>query len=262
MDGLLTNAPWLLAVILVVGSCAISVGLNAVLRRVIKGPGQEHNTVLDILLSIGSIFCAIVIALAVFVVWDHMTSVRQAEADQGATLIVLYHDAEVLPQPARKEVESSIRDYTTSVIEDEFPTLARGGSSDRTEHSLSRMNNVVHEYLASTSAPDQVSAVARSQYTLVQAGGDSMPALMWVFLIGACLLLLTMAAPLFMENARYHGVGSLMLGFALGAALFLIVVADHPFSGPLRVSPEDLSSNLHTYAVIDGGGGGASANAS
>ncbi|HXM54551.1 MAG TPA: hypothetical protein VOB72_04115 [Candidatus Dormibacteraeota bacterium] len=257
MDALLTNASWLLAVLFIVGACLCSVGLNAVLRRLIKGPGQEHNTVLGILLSIGSIFCAIVIALAVFVVWDHLTTVRQAEADQGATLIVLYHDAEVLPQPARREVESAIRDYTTSVIEDEFPTLAGGRSSERTERSLSRMNNVVHRYLASTSAPDQVSAVARSQYTLVLAGGDVMPGLMWVFLIGACVLLLTMASPLFMENARYHRVGSIMLGFALGAALFLIVVADHPFSGPLRVSPEDLSGNLHTYSVIDGASSGS-----
>jgi hypothetical protein len=78
-----------------------------------------------------------------------------------------------------------------------------------------------------------------------------MPALLWALLIGACLLLLLMAAPLFMENARYHTLGFLLLGSTLGAAVFLILMADHPFIGPLQVSPTDLVANLHTYSVID-----------
>jgi hypothetical protein len=78
-----------------------------------------------------------------------------------------------------------------------------------------------------------------------------MPALLWVLLVGACLLLVLMAAPLCMESARYHAMGTLLLGCALGAALFLILVADHPFAGPLKVEPTDLEHNLHSYSVVD-----------
>jgi hypothetical protein len=37
-----------------------------------------------------------------------------------------------------------------------------------------------------------------------------------------------MAAPLFMENARYHVVSSVLLGCALGASLFLGAVSGQP----------------------------------
>jgi hypothetical protein len=242
----------LLAALSVCVSCLVSVGAVAAVRWLLAiKPGEHHNEVLGMLLSSGGIFCAIMVALAVFVVWDHLTTARQAEVDSGAALIVLYHDAETLPQPARTEVQTSIRNYTTSVIDEEFPALARGQSSDRTERSLTVLNTLVHQRLGTTSAPDQVSNVERSQYQLVLAGREGMPALLWAMLLGACLMLLLMAAPLFMENARYHVAGSVLLGCTLGAALFLIVVADHPFTGPMQIEPANLANNLHTYAVID-----------
>jgi hypothetical protein len=251
VDALLINAGWLVALLLVVVGSLASLGATMLVRRGVSGIREGHNAVLGTLLGTGSIFTGIVIALAVFVVWNHLTVVQQAEADQGATLIVLYHDAEVLPEPGRTQVESAIRDYTTSMIVDEFPALATGRGSDRTERSLSRLNAVVHQYLDGTGAPDQVSAIARSQYRLVEASSSGMPPLMWAFLIGVCVLLLLMAAPLFMESARIQWLGSILLGCSLGAALFLIIIADHPYAGPFRVTPTDLTANLHTYGVID-----------
>jgi hypothetical protein len=252
-DLLLTTPAWLLAVLSIGLSCLCSVGLLALLRRLIAHPGEHHNEVLGMLLSIGGLFCAIVVALVVFVVWDHLTAARQAEVDEGATLIVLYRDADALPGPARAEVEASIRSYTESMIGDEFPLLARGRSSDRTELSLSRMSAAVHRYLGATSAADAVGSVARSQYGLVLAGRDTMPPLLWALLLGTCVLLFLMAAALFMENVRYQSIGSVLMGCAVGAALYLVLMADHPFIGPLQVRPVDLEENLHTYAVIDAG---------
>jgi hypothetical protein len=55
------------------------------------------------------------------------------------------------------------------------------------------------------------------------------------------------------ESAHFHLAGSMLLGGVLGAALFLILVADHPYAGPLRIEPSDLAGNLHTYALIDAG---------
>jgi len=257
VNGLLNTVPaWELAVLLIAGTSLCSVGSVALVRRLAgkKERGEHHNEVLGMLLSAGGIFSAVVVALALFVVWDHLTSVRQAEVDEGASLVALYQDASTLPQPARTQVETSIRDYTVSMIRDEFPSLTRGEGSDATERSLSRMDAAVHARLSNTSAPDLVTSVTRSQYQLVLASDETMPPLLWILLLGGCLLLLLMAAPLFMESARYHAIGSVLLGCALGAALFLILVADHPFAGPLQVQPNDLARNLHTYQVMDGSG--------
>ncbi len=253
MDQLLLNVPaWLLATGSIAAWCLCSVGMVAIVRRLIAArPGERHNEVLGMLLGASGIFCAIVVALAVFVVWDHLTAARQAEVDEGASLIALYQGAAALPAPARAQVEGAVRDYTTSVIRDQFPELATGQTSEATERRLSRLNVVVRQYLGGTSAPDQVARVARSQYQLDRAATEGMAPLLWVLLFGACLMLLAMAALLSMENARHHAIGAVLLGGTLGAAVFLIVAADHPFSGPLQVKPSDLVQSLHTYAVMD-----------
>jgi hypothetical protein len=234
--------------------CLLAAGLGIAARRLMPpGPDDRYGDVQRMLLSVGGIFCGVVVALSVFIVWDHHSGVRQAEVDQGAALITLYHDGETLQEPGRGEVAAAIRDYTTSMIRDEFPALASGGSSDATERSLTTMNRVVHERLANTSAPDRVSDVARSQYLLVLAAGGSLPALLWALLLGACVLLLLVVAPAFAGNRRHHALSSFVLGCVFGAAVFLILAADHPFTGPLQVGPTDLARNLHTYEVIDGG---------
>ena len=190
MESLLAVPAWLLAALSIGLPCLISVGVVSLVRRVMKiEPDEHHNEVLGMLMSAGGIFCAIVVALAVFVVWDHLTTARQAEIDEGAALITLYYDGENLPEPGRSAVESSIRGYTTSLIRDEFPSLARGEASDTTDRSLSLMNTTIHRYLANTSAPDHVSSAARAQYRLELAGDESMPGLLWAVLVGACLLL-------------------------------------------------------------------------
>jgi peptidoglycan/LPS O-acetylase OafA/YrhL len=133
--------------------------------------------------------------------------------------------------------------------------LAAGESSDATARHLARLNAVVRQYLGGTSAPDQVGNVARAQYQLDRAADEGMAPLLWALLLGGCVLLLLMAALLSMEKARHHAIGSVLLGGALGAAVFLILAADHPFSGPLRVMPGDLVQDLHAYAIMDDGNG-------
>jgi hypothetical protein len=93
--------------------------------------------------------------------------------------------------------------------------------------------------------------LVQARYRLVLAGDTSMPPLLWALLLGSLLVMLLMAAPLFMEHARHHAIGTIMLGCTLGAALFLIFAADHPFSGPLQIGPIDLEQDVHMFAVID-----------
>ena len=257
MQVLLNGPAWLLAAASIAIWSLGGIGLVAAVRRFVAAkPGEGHNEVLGMLIGAVGIFCAIVVALAVFVVWDHLTSARQAEQDEGTALIALYQDAQALPPPARARVDGAIRDYTTSVIEDQYPRLAVGESSDATARQLAHLNAVVRQYLGTSSAGDQVANVARSEFELDRAAEEGMAPLLWALLLGGCALLLTMAALLTMEKAHHHAIGAVLLGGMLGASVFLILAADHPFNGPLRVPPTDLVQDLHAYVIMDGGASG------
>jgi hypothetical protein len=253
VDALLNAPGGLLAVASVATGGLCGLGLVALVRRFVTAePGEGHNEVLGMLLGAAGIFCAIVVALGLFVAWDHLTSATQAEQADGAALIVLYQDGQALPQPARAQVEGAIRGYTTSVIQDQFPRLAAGEPSDGTADQLARLNAVVRQNLGGTTATDQVGNVAQAEYQLDRAADEGMAPLLWALLLGGFLLLLLMASLLSMEKVRHHAIGTVLLGATLGAFVFLILAADHPFAGPLRVTPTDLVQDLHAYAVMDG----------
>jgi hypothetical protein len=254
---LLVVPSWLLGGVLVVACGLASLGVTTVFRRmVVDRPGEHHNEVLGMFLSAGAVFCAVVVALAVFIVWDHQTNARQAETDEGSALIALYQDSEPLPEPDRTELQSSIRAFTASEINQEFPSLAHERSSVATERSLDRMDSAVHEDLGDTDsdATDQMTDIVQAEYQLDLASESTMPPLIWVLLLSSCVLMLLMAATLSMEHAHHHAIGTVLLGCTLGAALFLIIAADHPFAGPLGIHPTDLAQDLHMYAVMAGGG--------
>ena len=138
MNQLLQAPAWLLAILSIVLWCLLAGGLGVAGRRFLPAKADDrYSDVQRMLLSVGGIFCGVVVALSVFVVWDHHSGARQAEIDQGAALVALYQDGETLPQPARAQVAAAIRGYTTSMIREEFPALAGGGSSDDTERSQS-----------------------------------------------------------------------------------------------------------------------------
>lgn len=256
---LLVVPSWLLGGVLLVACGLASLGVTTLFRRVVVDrPGEHHNEVLGMFLSAGAVFCAVVVALAVFIVWDHQTNARQAETNEGSALIALYQDSEPLPQPARTDLQSSIRAFTASEINQEFPSLAHDHSSVATERSLDRMNTAVHEDLgdSNTDAANEMTDIVQAEYQLVVASDATMPALIWVLLLSSCVLMLLMAATLSMEHAHHHALGTLLLGCTLGAALFLILAADHPFAGPLGIRPTDLAQDLHMYAVIAAGRAG------
>jgi hypothetical protein len=251
---------WLVALVLVTGTGLVSVGVTLLLRRLTRRHRREyHNDVLGFLFSAAAVVYAVLLAFVVFAVWEAFSGAERTVNQEAATLVSLYLDTETFPQPLRNEAQRAIREYTFSVMSDEFPAMRSSQDSRDTERTLFDLFGVYNQLhpadawqqrleSASFGRLDEI-ALLRSQR--LQASQSSLPDMFWVVLVLGGVLTLVLGGPLFMEHAQLHVASSLLLGGTLGAVLFLILALNRPFAGSVAIRPESFERNVQTYRTID-----------
>jgi hypothetical protein len=251
---------WLVALVLVTGTGLVSVGVTLLLRRLTRRHRREyHNDVLGFLFSAAAVVYAVLLAFVVFAVWEAFSGAERTVNQEAATLVSLYLDTETFPQPLRNEAQRGIREYTFSVMSDEFPAMRSSQDSRDTERTLFDLFGVYNQLhpadgwqqrLESASL-GRLGEVALLRSQRLQASQSSLPDMFWVVLVLGGMLTLVLGAPLFMEHAHLHVASSLLLGGTLGAVLFLILALNRPFAGSVAIRPESFERNVQTYRTID-----------
>jgi hypothetical protein len=251
---------WLVAAILVGGFAGLSVLATHLLRQVTRRRRSEgHNEVLGFLFSAVAVLYAVLVAFIVFAVWEQFSNAEDVVNREAATLASLYFDAGLFPSPASGESRAYIRAYTESVMDEEFPAMRTGRASDDTR---ARLNDIYSVYgalkpqdqwhaLTASDSFRRLNDVATLRRQRLQASNNALPDVFWLVLFGGALLTLAMSTPLFMDHTPLHLVGAGLLGATLGAALFLILVLDRPFTGDVAIHPDAFEQTLQSYRAID-----------
>lgn len=256
----LSPPTWLVAMVMVAGAGLVSFGLTVALRRLTRSRRREHhNEVLGYLFSAAAVLYAVLLAFVVFAVWEGFSNAEHVVNQESATLVSLYLDTETFPQPLRNQAQRAIREYTFSVIGDEFPAMQTGEASRDTERTLFDLFGVYALLRPTDAWQQQLDTVSLSRLNdlellrnqRLQASQSSLPELFWIMLVLGGGMTLMLGAPLFMEHPHLHAGSALLLGCTLGAALFLILALDRPFSGSVSIRPESYERALQTYRTID-----------
>ena len=180
-----------------------------------------------------------------------------ASASEAAALRQMYHNVQVFPGPEKAKAEGAITAYTTSVIEDEWPTMAQGAASEKTASALNSMFKVIGPMAPGPSWADQYGQVSEKMTDVVALRvariDSSQPALSGLYLIllfssaGITIAILAMS---YMENVRLHCIAVGLTGFTLALVLFLMVQVNSPYNGEISVSPVNFESSLQAFTEI------------
>jgi membrane protein implicated in regulation of membrane protease activity len=236
------------------GFVALSVALTLAVRPFVqKRFGDEHNAVFDTGFSAVGTMYAIVAGLLVFGVYSTFDDASKASADEASNLILMYHEAGAFPQPERDQARQAIASYTRSVIEDDWPALADGKGSPKTDQALDRMYDMwapmepgpqwSDQYSASV---DELNTVLLLRNERIDDSGAALDPIYWVMLfVGAFLTVLHLAL-LRMENRTMHLVAVGVTAAMLGLVLFLLIELNEPFRGQISLSPARFESALAT----------------
>ncbi len=215
---------------------ALSIGLAVVVRPLVqKRFGEEHNAVFDTGFSAVGTMYAIVAGLLVFGVYSTFDDASKASARHAIT------------------------DYTRSVIEDDWPALADGKGSPKTDQALDRMYKVwapmgpsgqwSDEYTASV---DELNSVLMLRNQRIDDSGSALNPIYWAMLfVGAFLTILHLVL-LRMENRAMHLIAVGVTAAMLGMVLFLLIEVNQPFRGEIALSPSNFQAALTTMTTTGG----------
>lgn len=133
--------------------------------------------------------------------------------------------------------------YTTSVIEDEWPSLRYGESSPVTGAKLSPLSRAVFQLDPQSSRQvtiygemiKSIDEIADEREHRINAANLQLHWEFWLvtFLLGLILVALSTA----IEAVAYHTISIAAQGLGLALLAALVFYSDHPFKGNISVSP-------------------------
>jgi Protein of unknown function (DUF4239) len=240
---------WLLCILIV----GIVVGLalaglfisRPIVKKIVDGKSQ-HNDLVSYFLGAIGVFYGLALGLIAVATWENYTEVDAVVTSEAAALTSLYRDFDGYPQPLRASLETSLREYTRTVIEKEWPAHKKGIALEDGDLILDRLENEVMNFEPTREREKIVHAeVLRSLDTVLdqrrlrlQAVSTGLPAALWaVVLIGAVLNgLLTYL--FWIENFKLHAFAVAILACFIALLIFLTAAMDNPFRGEFSVNAD------------------------
>jgi hypothetical protein len=206
---------------------------------------QRHNEVAGVLYSFIGPLYAILLAFAVFVVWGYFGTVQSEASTEALQLATLFTTAQGLGGQQGLAVQQAALEYGESVINEEWPALAKGQESPKATEALQSLRARV---LAVTPSGDRESDLYMAAVGTVNAvtiarnmrsldGEEDVPRVLWIGLLVGAVLTIAYSYIFGMESKAIH---ALMVGvltvFVIGM-LYTIQAINRPYKGDVTVRP-------------------------
>ncbi len=251
--------------ILIIGGMGLFAGGGVVLaRKFVQHDVREgHNDVLVPLFLTAGVIYAVLIGFMVVAVWETYDAAHATVSEEATTLVPAYRLTNGMSQKHGDEARAQIRDYAHRVIEEEWKTLSteHPGSS----HARKDIGDLFRGYAnldpAVLAAHSQINAeflrtvsgiVAARNKRLMEAS-EGLPPIMWFGSIGGGVIVIGMSFILYMDRRWPQVMMTTVLGLLIGTLLFIMVLLNRPFAGPLALTAEPFEATLKVFDDIDRG---------
>jgi hypothetical protein len=167
----------------------------------------------------------------------------QKEAD---ALGDLFREAQVFPVPVQRAIFDAIRMYAKTVVEEEWPAMARGGESPVAWQAYMHLWQSIRSIEPRT--PTEINWHATMLQSLAAASdgrrdrlADSRAVLhpvLWVVLLSGGVITVGYTYLFGVRSLMAHLIITTAMATMTTLLLLVILIMDHPFAGSLRVEPE------------------------
>jgi hypothetical protein len=249
---------------IVLGAGAISAVVAAAIAWLIRKRELEPEDVTIGFLgpSLAAMYL-LVLALALATEWQTIGSAQQAAGNEAVAVRQLYWAATGLPPAAASRLRQQVRDYTTTVVDHDWPQMRHGALDDRSEQQLSVMTTSLLRLNPATSAAATAQQYALAQTSAIAAAraqreGDAESELPPGLLAAVIATSAIMCVFPFAGGIKSAAISLTMA--ALQAALVTIGVVvvfqlNNPFTGPLATGPDSIASVASQIGVSPIGAG-------
>ncbi|MGI9124953.1 MAG: DUF4239 domain-containing protein, partial [Mycobacterium sp.] len=252
---------WLIGIGVVGGAAALGVvlvyGLDLFVKR---HRSEEYNSVLSDGFEAAGILYAIVAGLLVFGVYTTFEESSQQAADEASSLVLMYRNAQAFPQPQRDDARNAVLGYIHSVIDDEWPALARGESSPKTSTAINHLFDVYGPMAPDArwsaqyrNAVEHLDDVVKLRNERIDHSKSSLPAIYWFLLFAGGFVMIFYLSLAYVESKAMHALAVGLMAVMLGLVVFLLLEVNHPFRGQISVPPTSFHDALTSISEVGPG---------
>jgi len=209
----------------------------------------EHMTMSFLVPTISAMYL-LVLALALANEWQTIGSAQNAVGNQAVAIRQLYLSASGLSAAQGDELQTQVRDYTTTVLQHDWPQMKAGAVDDRSESMLTAMSTFVLKINpqsgaasnAQSYAVGQLSTLASTRAQLVGAAGSRLPI---GVLVAVVILSLIMCLFPFAGGMRVAALPIAMAALQITLLVIAVIVMfqfDNPYTGPLATNSSPIAA--------------------
>jgi hypothetical protein len=214
-----------------------------------------HTDLIGFIYQMVGVVYAVMMAFAVFIVWEQFDSTKTAVEQVANALMSLYDVAHALPSDAGTNLKADVRNYAGVVAGDEWERMALGRLSAASGGALLRLTRFERDFNPTSDretvlydlAVDRIESLNTFRRLRLQASRGQIPPPMWVLLIGGAAFTVGFTALFGAQSVRLHTVLTSLLAAGLGFTLFIILALDTPYTGSFRITPDPFQNALAIF---------------
>jgi hypothetical protein len=246
---------WVAVILLVVLPTIAAMGGQALMRRQI---GLErlasNNDIAGFKFATVGVIYAVLLAFAVVVVWGKFSDAETAVLQEAGASATLYRLA-AGPEPEAVATRAALSNYLRLAIDREWPLMAAEGESRGATQALGavyaaalrQMENGSKHSAIFVEMFKQLDAITQARRTRLHLATGIVPGIVWMVLY--CGAVLTVGFTFFFgtENLLAQVMMTGVLSVIVFMGLLVIVSIDYPFSGPIHVGSEPLTTVIEDF---------------
>jgi hypothetical protein len=252
---------WALMGLLWVGGSILFAVVGVYVGRKMVRPivAEGHNDVMVPLFLTAGVIYAVLLAFMVIAMWESYDKAKDNTAEEASLLVPLYRQSMDMSGDKGGEMRVLLHDYAEGVVGgwETFRETAIGSPAARV--TVDKMIYLFGTLTPATKAMEIVDTQFFETFSqlmldrnkrLVQAA-ESLSWVMWVAATGGGIVTVGMTFILYMDRPRPQYLMTSVLSALIGVLLFIMMILNRPFIGPLGIEPEPFEASLKLFNQID-----------
>jgi sterol desaturase/sphingolipid hydroxylase (fatty acid hydroxylase superfamily) len=216
---------------------------------------EKNNDVAGFIYAVVGVIYAVLLAFVVIVVWELYREADTKVQEEVRFMSSLFRDARIFGEPHRSAIQDEIVNYTNIVINEEWPLMNKGKSSEKALDSLHRVFDLYtkiqprndYEKIWYQETIQKLNNFSDARNQRILAGKAAVPGFMWIVLIVGGIITVGFS---FLFSTINTWAQMLMVGSLSGIitlVLLMIIAIDRPFQGIIAVQPEAFIEQLSHF---------------
>jgi fumarate reductase subunit D len=230
-------------------------GLVLVQRLVPPERREGQNDVAGFIYAVLGVAYAVLLAFVVIAVWQDYETAKTNVESEAHELAGVYFLASQLPEPERTRIRDLVRTYARVVVEEEWPMMQRGQTSERADSLVRQLRLQILEFDPHTKGEQvlyergltQLHDAADARRERLLEVREGIPNLLWVVIVGGGVVTVCFTYLFGLKSNVAHALMVAALTLLICGILFTIGEFDYPFSGAVEIRPEAFKEVLGSF---------------